>query len=209
MDVTGSRKERVNDPDRAIVTAVLVVLGEDLGQAVDLSVGPQVRVEPGHSVRGDAPERALALAESILAEEEIAGSVLFLTDGIDRMAAETFRDFATQTGNQLIFLAFGGDEGGPIDSAGWDGPARDTLAPPVDRAGLAAVASASLGSILEVSLDDTDVTSITRRIRTHLVDTLDRDDALAWRDNGYPLVWAVAFCMLFWFRRGWTVQWRL
>ena len=160
-------------------------------------------------VRGDAPERALALAESILAQEEIAGSVLFLTDGIDRTAAQTFRDFATQTSNQLIFLAFGGDEGGPIDSAGWDGPARDRLAPPVDRAGLAAVASASLGSILEVSLDDADVTSITRRIRTHLVDTLDRDDALAWRDNGYPLVWAVAFCMLFWFRRGWTVQWRL
>lgn len=160
-------------------------------------------------VRGDDPGRALALADSILAEEEISGSVLFLSDGIDRSAAEAFQEFSERTGNQLIFLAFGSDEPAPIQNAGMDVPERDRFAPPIDRDGLDAVAAAARGSVHPLSLDDHDIASITRRIHTHLVDSIDLDEALAWRDAGYPLVWAVAFCMLFWFRRGWTVQWRL
>jgi Ca-activated chloride channel family protein len=160
-------------------------------------------------VPGDAPERALALAESMLANEPVSGSVLFLTDGIDRSAADAFREFAAQTGSQLIFLAFGSDEGGPIEDAGIDLTGQNAVAPPVDRRGLDAVAAAADGRVLSASLHDDDVASIIRRIHTHLVDSIDLDEALAWRDAGYPLVWGVALCMLVWFRRGWTVQWRL
>ena len=63
--------------------------------------------------------------------------------------------------------------------------------------------------MLVATLEDGDVEALARRIRTHLVDATQDDERLAWRDAGYPLVWGVAFCMLFWFRRGWTVQWRL
>lgn len=161
---------------------------------------------------GDAPHLALALAEALLAKETVAGSVLFLTDGIDRGDAERFRRFATETGDQLMFLAFGGDEGGPIQMEGLDlaEPTDEAgLAPPVDRGGLDAVASAADGFVLAATLEDGDVASLTRRVHRHLVDATQSDDALSWKDRGYPLVWAVAFCMLFWFRRGWTVQWRL
>lgn len=140
-------------------------------------------------VPGDAPTRALELAERMLAGEGVAGTVLFLTDGIERSAAPAFDAFATRTGDQVILLAFG-REG-------------------VDRTGLDAVASAAGGSVLAATLEDDDVDALGRRIRTHLANAIEGDQALAWRDEGYPLVWAVALCMLFWFRRGWTVQWRL
>ena len=161
---------------------------------------------------GDAPIRALALAEKLLSGESVPGTVLFLTDGIDRSEAVAFSDFATRTGDQVMLLAFGGSEGGEIATEGLDLsslPMADRLAPPVDLVGLEAVASAAGGSVFAASLEDQDVAALDRRIRTHLVDAIDSDQALAWLDRGYPLVWGVAFCMLFWFRRGWTVQWRL
>lgn len=160
---------------------------------------------------GDAPTRALALAEMLLAGEDVAGTVLFLTDGIDRTDADAFGAFATRTGDQVVLLAFG-DGGGAIETEGLDLstlPAARLEALPVDRAGLEAVASASGGSVVAATLDDDDLAAIQRRVRTHLVSAIEADEALAWRDRGYPLVWAVASCMLFWFRRGWTVQWRL
>ncbi|MFP6656026.1 MAG: VWA domain-containing protein [Myxococcota bacterium] len=159
---------------------------------------------------GDSATGALALAEDILANEEVPGSVLFLTDGIDRSHAETFAAFTDRTGDQLMLLAFGGSFGGEIAMEGLDPsllPKRDRWAPPVDLAGLEAVASAAGGHLFVSSVDDADVEALGRRIRTHLVDAMDADEALDWLDGGYPLVWGVAFCMLFWFRRGWTVQW--
>ncbi len=137
---------------------------------------------------GNDPGRALALAETLLAPEPVAGSVLFLTDGIDRAEAEAFRAFAARTGAQPLLLGFGRD---------------------LDRAGLEAVADAAGGRARVAALDDGDVDALERGIRTHLVDALGADDALDWRDRGHALVWGVAFCMAFWFRRGWTVQWRV
>lgn len=145
--------------------------------------------------QGDAPELALAAAERLLGGEEVAGTVLFLTDGVDRTHAAAFEEFASRTGDQVLFLAFGTADGGPV-------------APPVDRGGLDAVASAAGGSVVAATLGDEDVVALGRRVHTHLVNAIEADEALSWEDRGYPLVWAVAGCMLLWFRRGWTVQWR-
>ena len=167
---------------------------------------PSLMPEPG-----DAPTRALELAEQLLARESVPGTVLFLTDGIDRSGADAFGAFASRSGDQVIVLAFGGAEGGAIETEGLDLsllPTADWLAPPVDRVGLDAVASAAGGSVIAASLEEDDISALVRRIHTHLVDAIEGDEALTWRDQSYPLVWVIAFCMLFWFRRGWTVQWR-
>lgn len=160
---------------------------------------------------GDAPTRALDLAETLLANESVPGTVLFMSDGIDRTNADAFAAFATRAGDQVLLLAFGG-QGGPIAAEGleaWPLSPADREAPPVDHAGLEAIASATSGSLIASTLDDEDIAAVHRRVRTHLVSAIEADEALSWRDRGYPLVWAVAFCMLFWFRRGWTVQWRV
>jgi Ca-activated chloride channel family protein len=145
---------------------------------------------------GDSPSRALRAAEKVLAGEDVAGTVLFMTDGIDRTHAGDFAEFAERSSDQLLFLSFGTELGSPPT-------------PPVDRAGLEAVASAGGGSVLASTLGEEDVDALMRRIRTHLVNAIEADEALSWQDRGYPLAWAVAACMVFWFRRGWTVQWQL
>ncbi|MFT5443755.1 MAG: Ca-activated chloride channel family protein [Myxococcota bacterium] len=161
---------------------------------------------------GDEPTRALELAQALLRKETVPGTLLFLTDGIDTSHAESFANFTKASDQQLLVLGFGGDEGGPIQADGLDGGFNfdsDAIAPPLQRAALNTVAAAAGGRVVEAGLGSADITNLMSRIRRHLVDTLNRDKNLAWRDRGYPLVWLVAGCMLVWFRRGWTVQWRL
>ncbi len=161
---------------------------------------------------GDVPTDALTLAEQLLVGESVPGTVLFLTDGIDRGEADAFASFAARTGAQVMLLAFGSTGGGPIEIEGLDPSSlsrAQRFAPAVDGDGLAAVAAAAGGSVLAASTGDDDVEALGRHIRSHLVNAIEQDEALAWADRGYPLVWGIAFCMLFWFRRGWTVQWRL
>ncbi|MDJ0787595.1 MAG: VWA domain-containing protein [Myxococcota bacterium] len=168
---------------------------------------PDLMPEPG-----DAPDRALSLAGQLLSAEEVAGTVLFASDGIDRSHADAFAAFAERTRDQVLLLAFGTDEGGEVDPAALSGSAygdADLLSPPVDRVGLEAVASAASGSLVAASIGDDDLERLLRRIRTHLVDALSDDELLSWRERGYPLVWALAAIMLVWFRRGWTVQWQV
>ena len=159
---------------------------------------------------GDAPDRALELAASLLRKESIPGTLLFLTDGIDADFRDDFGRFEAERDDQLILLAFGGSEGGPIRSRDrYDDFSVDEsfIAPPLDRSGLAAVANRGGGQMVLASLDASDLDRVMRRVRRHLIDVTSRDENLVWKDEGYPLVWAVASTMLVWFRRGWTVQW--
>lgn len=161
---------------------------------------------------GDAPDRALALARELLAKEAVAGTLLFLTDGIEARHEEAFSDFVSRGDDQLILFAFGGPTGGAIRMEGMElAVSFGDLdhAPPLDEAGLAAIASAADTRLIEASLYDSDVDAVMRRIRRHFIDAINEDEETAWRDRGYPLVWLVAACMIVWFRRGWTVQWQL
>jgi Ca-activated chloride channel family protein len=150
---------------------------------------------------GDRPDLAVALARQMLATETAAGTVLFMTDGIDRSHATRFESVFTGSADQLLILALGTADGGLL--VGADGPA-----PPVDRAGIDTVARAAGGWATAASVDQSDVAALDRRIRRHLVNAIGDDEDLQWRDAGYALVWPLALLSLAWFRRGWTIQWR-
>lgn len=152
---------------------------------------------------GDRPDRALQLATSMLAREDAPGTVLFMSDGIDQSYADSFAAAFTDSADQLLVLAFGTDAGGLIAGGG-----VSELAPPVDRAGLRAAASAGGGTLVTSAVDDSDIDDLSRRVQRHLVNAIESDENLQWRDAGYFLVWPLALFALLWFRRGWTVQWQ-
>ena len=152
---------------------------------------------------GDRPDRALDLAARMLAAEDAAGTILFMTDGIDRMYEPSFAAAFAESQDQLLILTFGTSAGGPI----LDGNASDS-APPVDSAGTATIASASGGRVFKSTVDSGDVESMNRHVQRNLVDAIESDENLRWRDSGYLLVWPLALLTLLWFRRGWTVQWQ-
>lgn len=148
---------------------------------------------------GDRPDTALDLAGRMLARESAAGTILFMTDGIDRSHADAFRASIRDSEHQLLLLAFGTDGGGAAKAGG--------SAPPVDLGGLETIANATGGYLTRASVDAADVDAIHRRVQRHLVNAIEADEDLRWVDAGYVLVWPLALLMLAWFRRGWTVQW--
>ena len=152
---------------------------------------------------GDRPDLALELAASMLARENAPGTILFMSDGIDQGYADGFAEAFADSADQLLILAFGTESGGLVDGGG-----VNELAPPVDRAGLRAVASAGRGSLVSSAVDDSDIGDLNRRVQRHLVNAIESDENLRWRDAGYLLVWPLALFALLWFRRGWTVQWQ-
>lgn len=154
-------------------------------------------------VDGDDPLAALQLATSLLDTESAAGSILFMTDGIDRSRAAPIASKLGNREEQLLLHAFGTESGGPLlEQTG--APA----APGADIAGLRAVAASTGGILTRASVDESDIDRLLASVNTHLVNAIDADENLRWVDAGYWLVWPLALLALLWFRRGWTIQWQ-
>ena len=166
--------------------------------------------------QGDDATTALALATTMLETEQASGTIIFMTDGIDRTHAPSFSKFATNSGDaaglndQVLFLGFGTESGGAIDTGQAKGRTFglvDSLAPAIDLVGLSAVAQASGTLLLRATPDTSDIDELMRKVRSNLVNTIQQDEKLQWRDFGYVLVWPLAVIILVWARRGWTVRW--
>ena len=159
---------------------------------------------------GDNASTALQLARDILAKQQSAGSILFISDGIDRTQSTAFAPTNKTSNDQLIFLVAGHDAAASVSQSGADGKdfgLIDGKAPAADIAGINNVADAAGGSVIRMASDSSDVDAVARQIRTHLVNTIQDDERFQWHDFGYVLVWPLAFIILLWARRGWTVQW--
>jgi len=162
-------------------------------------------------VAGKDPARALALAERMLETDEVPGSILFITDGIAADNLPAFTEHQETSRDELLVLGVGTSEGGPI-RAGESGFATDSagrrITARLDKEGLEALAREADVFVATVTLDDRDVDRIQRRIQSRLEAVREEDESARWRDLGYYLVFPVAVLGFFWFRRGWTVEWR-
>lgn len=160
---------------------------------------------PGKNAAG-----ALALAESILDTDSVAGTILFLTDGIGEDQAAAFEEHAAQSQDQVIVLAVGTEDGGPVrrpdGSFATDARGRRVMAT-LDRAGLEALRRRADVFVASFTVDDRDVQQVQRRVQSHLRQVQQEDETARWRDMGYFVLFPIALLGLFWFRRGWTVRW--
>jgi Ca-activated chloride channel family protein len=146
---------------------------------------------------GKRAETVLPLADRLLAETGAPGTLLLITDGANEPAAVVFRDYFSGVAHQLLILGVGGTA--PAD--------EDTVRAPLDERGLNALASATRGHYQALTLDDTDVIRLNRRVEHHLLNA--DDTTRPWIDAGYYLCFPVVALYLLWFRRGWTLQWCL
>jgi Ca-activated chloride channel family protein len=142
--------------------------------------------------RGKFPEYALPLIDQILRDTSAPASVVMLADGLGADSAGEFGDYFGARQHQLLVLGVGteSEQQGLI---------------PLERGNLEELADAAGGYYAELSLDDSDVRALERRIESHYV-VID-DDALPWLDSGYPLVLACLAIFLMWYRKGWTLTW--
>jgi Ca-activated chloride channel family protein len=160
-------------------------------------------------VPGKEPSRALVLAEEMLSRNDIAGTILFLTDGIEQKHIPAFIEHKEENRDQVLVLALGTREGGPIrisDNRFLTERGKRVIARLDDEA-LRAVSAQADVSVAGVTVDNGDIERLQRRMQNHLQAVQSEDDSMRWRDFGYFLTFPIALLTLLWFRKGWTVQW--
>lgn len=167
-------------------------------EAYITSLDPSVMPVPGKD-----SEAALNVAEGMLADDPTPGTILFLTDGIAADDAAAFAEHSRQSRDQIVVLAVGTEQGGPIPRADGSFGEVSTL----DRAGLEAIESQAGAYVTTVTVDDTDVRRVNRQIATHLTAVQQENEEGRWRDEGWWLVLPLVLLCLGWFRKGWTIQW--
>lgn len=144
---------------------------------------------------GKQAETALPIInEQFESTSEGAGNtILLVTDGVSPQAGKQYQSYFAKTNAQLLILAVGNPD-----------VASNT---PLDMNALSSLASRTSGSLVEVTTDNRDVERISRLIEKHL--QLNGESDMPWQDMGYYLLFPIALLLLFWFRKGWLVQWAI
>ncbi len=149
--------------------------------------------------QGKFPEKVLPIADQMLSVSPVPGTLLLISDGISPNTVEAYKTYFSATDHQLLVMGIG-NETQTIDSeTNTDGFI------PLERSSLEKLASETGGYYQSLSLDKEDVQILTRRINNYLV--IVDDVTRPWVDAGYYLIFPVAFIMLLWFRKGWTLHW--
>lgn len=221
IDITPSRLERVKLKVHDLLklragarTAVFAYAGSahmvlpltDDAELVKTYVDAlQTRIMP---VQGKDTAKALETVEAGLANEEVPGTLLFMTDGVEQAAFDAFKRHGGN--NEIMVLGVGTAEGGPVKTGEGeylsDGGGRVIAKLDVDQ--LNALGRETGVRVATVSMDDSDIRWIAQRTRTHLESKL-AEGQTRWLDFGWWLTIPIALMSAFWFRRGWTVQWAL
>ncbi len=141
---------------------------------------------------GKFPEYSLPLVDAVLRESDAPATVVMFTDGLGADSAAAFETYFETSGDQLLIVGVGSER------------QEEGLAP-LERRSLEQLASATGGSYQDISVDDSDVRRLNRRIDSHYV--VIENSALPWLDSGYVLVFPAMALFLMWFRRGWTLTW--
>lgn len=161
----------------------------------------QTRIMP---TPGKDTAKALAAAEAGLKDEPVPGTILVLTDGIEPAAFDALKH--RQGRNQLLVLAVGTAEGGPVKTAAGDFDRGDLAATRLDIGALERFGRDAGIDLATVTADDEDVRWAAQRIATHLEQARSAEGG-RWQDEGWWLVMPIAALGALWFRRGWTIRW--
>jgi Ca-activated chloride channel family protein len=166
------------------------------------------RIMPA-SDRGRDTGKAIAVVEAALAHEDVPGTILLMTDGVEAKAHETLKTHRGR--NQIMLLAFGTAAGGPV-RIGPDqfltNAAGARLFPKLDIDDLRKLKSETGLALATVTSDDSDVGWIVRTAQSHLEQQQAQPDGQErWRDMGWWLMLPIMILSAIWFRRGWTIRW--
>ena len=185
----------------------LVVYAGSAHSVIPLTNDPDVvnnflgAIEPEMMPRkGKFPEKALPIAQQMLGDTPVPGTVLVIGDGISPQTRGDFEKYFSVHQHQLLVFGIGSEA---LDT-NVDDVSGDALIP-LERAALEKLANDNNGYYQSLTLDTTDVSRLDRRIDSHLV--IVEDGSRPWVDSGYYLVYPIALIMLLWFRRGWTLHW--
>ncbi|MBU2899082.1 vWA domain-containing protein [Vibrio hepatarius] len=141
---------------------------------------------------GKMAEKALPLIDQQL-KGQLGSTVLLVTDGVNPTTIEAYKVYFADKPYQLLILAAGNAE-----------LVSDR---PIDLHSLRQLASVTSGHLVEVTVDSSDINALSHYIERNM--QLNGESSMPWEDMGYKLLLPIMVLMLFWFRKGWLVQWCL
>jgi Ca-activated chloride channel family protein len=156
-------------------------------------------LSPGVMPRaGEELLEAITLGEKLIQNSAHPGTMLVLADSVDAGQIPALQKARAGHSATELWAVAAGEEVIPLPGT--------PSAPALDKANMQAVADALGGSLEIISVDQSDVEAIDRRIGRHLAD-ISQADGERWRDAGYYLLPLLVLLGLFWFRKGWVIRW--
>lgn len=156
----------------------VVPLTEDAGIMRPYLEGLTTEIMPSE---GDNAAAAFEIAKEMLAQEATPGAVLFVLDGLNPTDTSLI---APTDQVSLAFLSM--LPAGQLDQ------------------GLDALNGAT---VVSVEPDGSDIRQLDRVLNAAFRRAMLEDESQQWEDRARWLAWPAALLVLFWFRRGWTMQW--
>lgn len=168
------------------------------------SLDPLIMPEPGASAANVLP-----LAIRLLGEDAAIATILFVSDGFDEADVEAFADFADGERQPALAALVAGTRQGGLALLPDGTPVRSQtggrLETGVDQALIERVAAAADMTVVPVQTGGGDIRRLLRVLESNL--RLADDPNARWEDRGWWLLIPATLLVLFWFRRGWTMQW--
>lgn len=140
---------------------------------------------------GKFAEYALSTVDSVLFSSPLPGSVLLITDDLSDIAVAEFQRYFSTNHHQLLIWGAGKTQ-------------RQTPFP-LQEQKLSSLTKAVSGEWVPFSVDHSDVDTLSALIAEHA--KFSGGVTQPWFDSGYSLLAPLMLLYLFWFRRGWLVQW--
>lgn len=138
--------------------------------------------------------------DTLMRPIDAPSTVLLLTDAIDENAASALADWASSTPHHIELILFSSPGGAMV-------PGHNVQSVQ-DQFIIQNLSQNEKVVITPLTLDPSDVESVADRIRRKLV--FQREDEKkedVWEDRGWLLVFPALLITLFWFRKGWVIQW--
>ncbi|OWV82909.1 hypothetical protein ATY81_13570 [Rhizobium sp. R72] len=218
IDLTPSRLERAKLKIKDIVaqrqgarTAVIAYAGsahlvlpltDDAALVETYTDALATRIMP---VSGKDSAAALTAAEQTLTDGDAAGTIVFITDGVEQNAFDAFK---RKTDNGVLILGVGTAEGGPVktpDGSFLTGAGGHRVFAKLDIDALKDLHALTGIDVATITDDDTDVRWITQRVATNFAQKKS-EEGNRWKDAGWLLLMPTAVLFALTFRRGWVVR---
>ncbi|MBU2951863.1 VWA domain-containing protein [Tamlana agarivorans] len=137
--------------------------------------------------------------DTLFTNNKAEGKILLITDDLDNLSIEMVSSFLQQNNVKLYLYPFATQSGGTI-------PVHKQKSA-LDLSKLNSLDELDQVEVLEITLDNSDVEDLAKAISAHIVfeDKTDQQDE-NWEDQGYWLVFPLAFIFLFSFRKGWALN---
>lgn len=170
------------------------------------SLAPGVMPMQGTDLKG-----ALLLADTILQRTEAPSTLLLVTDIVTVEQSALLTNFVNNSSNQLELITLATPQGGRIPSGRKGNYFRkngEFVISKLDQAQLFQLQKHPRINVNTLTLDKADVENIASKVRENLVfRKMDEESEEDWEEMGFSLLWIVAVLFVFWFRKGWMIQW--